>query len=84
VADENRLWGAERIRGELPKLGIRVAKRTIQRYLHAVRRPNSPRGQSWIRQRIPVPTSRAVCDDTAEVVAIPSLEGLHHDDQVAA
>jgi hypothetical protein len=25
---ENRLWGAERIRGELLKLGIRVSKRT--------------------------------------------------------
>ena len=32
---ENRLWGAERIRGELLKLGIRVAKRTIQRYMRA-------------------------------------------------
>jgi putative transposase len=27
--NENRLWGAERIRGELLKLGIRVSKRTI-------------------------------------------------------
>jgi transposase InsO family protein len=47
MADENQLWGAERIRGELLKLGIKVAKRTIQRYLRAARRPNSPRGQSW-------------------------------------
>ncbi len=30
MARENRLWGAERIRGELLKLGIRVSKRTIQ------------------------------------------------------
>src|SRR5205823_3976277 len=28
LAAENRLWGAERIRGELLKLGIRVGKRT--------------------------------------------------------
>ena len=47
MADQNPLWGAERIRGELLKLGIRVAKRTIQRYIRAVRRPSSPRGQSW-------------------------------------
>ena len=47
MADKNQLWGAERIRGELLKLGIKVAKRTIQRYLRAARRPNSPRGQSW-------------------------------------
>ena len=32
MAKENHLWGAERIRGELLKLGIRVCKRTIQKY----------------------------------------------------
>jgi len=31
MAKDNRLWGAERIRGELLKLGIRVCKRTIQK-----------------------------------------------------
>jgi hypothetical protein len=30
TAKENHLWGAERIRGELLKLGIRVCKRTIR------------------------------------------------------
>jgi hypothetical protein len=33
LATENHLWGAERIRGELLKLGIQVSKRTIQKYL---------------------------------------------------
>jgi hypothetical protein len=33
MAAENRLWGAERIRGELLTLGVRVAKRTVQRYM---------------------------------------------------
>ena len=48
MAAENRLWGAERIRGELLKLGIRVAKRSVQRHLHDDDRtwPRSP-GQSW-------------------------------------
>jgi transposase InsO family protein len=46
MADENPLWGAERIRGELAKLGLRVAKRTIQAYRHGSRAPR-PRGQSW-------------------------------------
>src|SRR5258706_7633193 len=46
LARENRLWGAERIRGELLKLGIRVAKRTIQKYMRAVRY-QSPTRQSW-------------------------------------
>ncbi len=31
MAKDNVLWGAERIRGELLKLGIRVSKRTIQK-----------------------------------------------------
>jgi len=31
MAVENRLWGAERIRGELLKLDIRVFKRTVQK-----------------------------------------------------
>ena len=45
---ENRLWGAERIRGELLKLGIQVAKRTVQRHLHDGHRPRPrPPGQSW-------------------------------------
>jgi transposase InsO family protein len=43
MATENRLWGAERIRGELLKLGIRVAKRTVQRYMRGAR-PAGPRG----------------------------------------
>jgi transposase InsO family protein len=47
MAGENRLWGAERIRGELWKLGIRVAKRTVQRYMRGARPPSTRRGQSW-------------------------------------
>jgi hypothetical protein len=46
MASANRLWGAERIRGELLNLGIRVSKRTIQRYMRAAR-PHGPRGQRW-------------------------------------
>jgi putative transposase len=46
MADENRSWGAERIRGELLKLGIRASKSTIQKYIHEVRKPGSPK-QTW-------------------------------------
>ncbi len=46
MAKANGLWGAERIRGELLKLGIRVSKRTIQKYMRAVR-PRRPPGQTW-------------------------------------
>ncbi len=40
-------WGAERIRGELLKLGIKVSKRTIQKYIHQVRKPSAPSRQRW-------------------------------------
>src|SRR6266480_5638475 len=46
MARDNRLWGAERIRGELLKLGIHVCKRTIQKYMRAVH-TSRPRGQTW-------------------------------------
>src|SRR5438105_11149160 len=46
MAANNRLWGAERIRGELLKLNIRVSKRTIQRYMRQGR-PKRVRGQTW-------------------------------------
>ena len=45
-AANNRLWGAERISGELLKLDIRVSKRTIQKYMRHVR-TTQPRGQNW-------------------------------------
>jgi putative transposase len=46
MARDNRLWGAERIRGELLKLGLRVCKRTIQKYMRQVRTAR-PRRQNW-------------------------------------
>jgi transposase InsO family protein len=46
LATNNRLWGADRIRGELLKRGINVAKRTIQRSMRQGH-PSRPRGQTW-------------------------------------
>ena len=46
MARRGRLWGAERIRGELLKLGIRVSKRTIQKYMRGVRSRRGG-GQTW-------------------------------------
>ncbi len=43
MAANNQLWGAERIRGELLKLDIRVSKRTIQKYMRQGRAISS----SW-------------------------------------
>jgi hypothetical protein len=44
LAEENRLWGAPRIHGELLKLGIVVSERTVSRYLRG--RPRR-RSQTW-------------------------------------
>jgi putative transposase len=46
MAANNRLWGTERIRVELLKLGIRVSKRTIQKYMKHTR-PRRVGGQNW-------------------------------------
>ncbi len=46
LAAANRLWGAERIRGELLKLGIRVAKTTVQRHMRDARPPRRD-GRTW-------------------------------------
>jgi hypothetical protein len=44
LAEENRLWGAPRIHGELLKLGVVVSERTVSRYLRG--RPKRP-SQTW-------------------------------------
>jgi putative transposase len=41
MIQDNQLWGAERIRGELLKLGITLSKRTIQKYIRLVRKTTS-------------------------------------------
>ena len=45
ISRDNRLWGTERIRGELLKLGIVVSNRSIRRYRW--RRPRPEGGQAW-------------------------------------
>jgi putative transposase len=46
MARNNRLWGAERMRGALLKLGLHVCKRTIQKYMRYARSPRRG-GQNW-------------------------------------
>jgi putative transposase len=45
MATKNPLWGAERIRGEMLKLGVRISKRTVQKYMRSARRRGG--GQTW-------------------------------------
>jgi len=44
MAEENPLWGAPRIHGELLKLGVQVSQATVAKYLA---RPAAPPSQSW-------------------------------------
>ncbi len=46
LARENPLWGAERIRGEMLKLSVEVAKSSIQKYTQDIQRVG-PSGQTW-------------------------------------
>jgi transposase InsO family protein len=61
MAQENRLWGAERIRGELLKLGIKVSKRTIQRYMPKKRKKSSQTWATFLRNHA---TEIWACDFT--------------------
>jgi hypothetical protein len=47
LAKENKLRGAERIRGGFLKLNIKVAKRTVQKYRREIRTTSAPNGQKW-------------------------------------
>jgi transposase InsO family protein len=50
MSRENRLWGTERIRGELLKLGIVVSNRSIRRYRwRGLRRPSSQTWRTFLR-----------------------------------
>jgi len=41
----SKLWATEKIQGELLKLGIKLSKRTIQKYLQKARKQPS---QAWL------------------------------------
>jgi putative transposase len=46
MAEENHTWGAKRIRGELLKLGLRVSRSAIQKYIKEIRK-SLPSKQNW-------------------------------------
>jgi len=47
LAEENPDWGAPKIHGELQKLGLTIAERTVARYLHGIVRRGDPK-QKWL------------------------------------
>ena len=48
----NPLWGAPRIVGELRKLGITVAKSTVEKYRPRVRKPSSPTWKTFLNNHV--------------------------------
>jgi len=48
----NPLWGAPRIVGELRKLGITVAKSTVEKYRPCVRKPSSPTWKTFLNNHV--------------------------------
>ncbi|HEX2514434.1 MAG TPA: integrase, partial [Chloroflexota bacterium] len=54
LSEENRLWGTERIRGELRKLGIAVSNGSIRRYRwRPAPRPPSQTWRTFLRNHAP-------------------------------
>ena len=48
----NPTWGSPRIVGELRKLGIRVAKSTVEKYRPPVRKPPSPTWKAFLTNHV--------------------------------
>ena len=52
MASANPLWGAPRIVGELGKIGIEVAKSTVEKYMVRRRKPPSPTWRVFLKNHI--------------------------------
>jgi hypothetical protein len=79
MSKENPLWGSERIRGELLKLGITVSNRSIRRYRW--RPPGRPPRQAWrtfLRIHAHAIWAADLCVVHQSVRVRPVLGGLHH------
>jgi transposase InsO family protein len=48
----NPLWGSPRIQGELAKLGIDVAKSTVEKYMARGRKPPSPTWRAFLKNHL--------------------------------
>jgi len=49
ISKENFLWGSPRIQGELLKLGFRVSKSTVEKYMVKGRKPSTPSWKTFLR-----------------------------------
>jgi hypothetical protein len=51
ISSANRLWGAPRIVGELKKIGIDLAKSTVEKYMVRRRKPPSPTWRAVLKSQ---------------------------------
>ncbi len=52
LSKANPLWGSPRIVGELRKLGIDVAKSTVEKYRERPRKPSSPTWKAFLENHV--------------------------------
>jgi hypothetical protein len=79
LAEENRLWGAPRIHGELLKLGLVVSERTVSRYLRECPRRPSQTWRTFLANHLgqftrisPVMSPHLSGDDVVDAAAVTS------------
>ena len=61
MSQENPLWGASRIHGELLMLGFEVAQSTVSRYMKRGRRPPSQSWKTFLRNHADVIAAIDLC-----------------------
>jgi transposase InsO family protein len=52
MSSANPLWGSPRIVGELEKIGIKVVKSTVEKYMIRKRGPSSPTWKAFLRNHV--------------------------------
>jgi len=52
MSSANPLWGSPRIVGELAKLGIQVAKTTVDKYMVRMKKPPSPTWRAFLESHL--------------------------------
>jgi hypothetical protein len=70
MSEENPLWGAPRIHGELLKLGFKVAESTVSKYMIRRRRPPSQTWRTFLR-------SHAEAIAAIDLCVVPTLTFEH-------
>lgn len=77
MSRDNVLWGAPRIHGELLKLGVRVSRTTVAKYMERRPGPLSPRWGTFLRHHVPDLVSRRTSAYYMQRLRAFYIEALH-------